>query len=288
MSLKVGPPRSDDIGPWSQEKLDLLEKYLVAYAIIMNKQKKSWLKAFHYIDAFAGSPYQFAKDLQDYIAGSSIRALQTVPHFDCLWFIELSPWRIDKLNCLKEDYPDCQIKIYRNDCNQIIQKELVNTITLPSKQRGLIFLDPYGLQVQWDSIIALSEAGTFDVFINFPVMAITRLLPKKGLPDSKTVNKIRKIIGDDEWLNIFYKEDPQMQIFGEDPQIVRSSVRANELALIYTKKLKKIFSHVSDPIIMYNSKNSALYALCVASHKKTAININNSIFKNHEILRAQN
>ena len=45
MSLKVGPPRSDDIGPWSQEKLDLLEKYLVAYAKIMYNQKKKWLKA---------------------------------------------------------------------------------------------------------------------------------------------------------------------------------------------------------------------------------------------------
>ena len=93
----------DEIGPWSQEKLDLLEKYLGAYSVIMNSQR-SWLKKYHYIDAFAGSvrpkPKGTAKgaakqttgllwgpesapvievdaDVEEYIEGSPLRALKT-------------------------------------------------------------------------------------------------------------------------------------------------------------------------------------------------------------------
>jgi hypothetical protein len=41
------PAWGDTIGKWPEEKLELLHKYLSAYARIMNSQKKTWLKAYH-------------------------------------------------------------------------------------------------------------------------------------------------------------------------------------------------------------------------------------------------
>ena len=52
--------RVERVGKWSIDKLDVLEAYLKPYAVIMNAQKhpsqerKAWLTAFYYIDAFAG------------------------------------------------------------------------------------------------------------------------------------------------------------------------------------------------------------------------------------------
>lgn len=43
---RFGSEGEDIIGRWSEEKLDLLAKYLKAYSVIMNEQKKSWLGAF--------------------------------------------------------------------------------------------------------------------------------------------------------------------------------------------------------------------------------------------------
>lgn len=43
--------KGDVIGKWSEDKLQLLEKYLKAYSDIMNSQKQEWLKAYYYIDA---------------------------------------------------------------------------------------------------------------------------------------------------------------------------------------------------------------------------------------------
>lgn len=44
--------QDDVIGPWSEDKLDLLGRYLHAYTVIMRAQ--DWCKGYHYIDAFAG------------------------------------------------------------------------------------------------------------------------------------------------------------------------------------------------------------------------------------------
>ena len=54
----AGAPSGDvteppDVGPWAQEKLDCLRKYLHAYTTILSKQR--WPKGYFYIDAFAGT-----------------------------------------------------------------------------------------------------------------------------------------------------------------------------------------------------------------------------------------
>jgi len=55
-----GRGRIDTIGKWSEEKLELLHKYLSAYAHIMNNQKKTWLKAYHYT-SFLSEAWLFNK-----------------------------------------------------------------------------------------------------------------------------------------------------------------------------------------------------------------------------------
>jgi len=105
------PARIDTIGKWSEEKLDLLQKYLSAYASIMSKQKKTWLKAYHYVDAFANSGQALAKgeDEERYIKGSPVRALQCEPPFDNYWFIERSLLRVKQLHALRERFAEREL-----------------------------------------------------------------------------------------------------------------------------------------------------------------------------------
>jgi hypothetical protein len=80
------------------------------------------------------------------------------------------------------------------------------------------------------------------------------------------------------------KEDPQLTMFGDRP-MVRAHLPAEELAGIYLGRLKSCFSFVSKPIIMTNSKNSPLCALCLASHNEVAVKITNYLFKNPKRLK---
>jgi hypothetical protein len=73
-------------------------------------------------------------------------------------------------------------------------------------------------------------------------------------------------------------------MFGDRP-MVRDHLPAEELAGIYLSRWKSCFSFVSEPIIMANSKNSPLYALCLPSHNETAVEITNDPFKYHRRLR---
>ncbi len=289
---KIGNEGEDIIGRWSEEKLDLLAKYLKAYSVIMNEQKKSWLKAYYYIDAFAGSVRPRAKeDEQRYINGSPIRALQTEPKFDGYWFVDVNPQRVERVRKLREDFPNQIIETYQGDCNGILYNEIIPKIPYSSKKRAFVFLDPYGLQVDWETVKELANTKTCDIFVNFSVMGVTRLLPREQNPDPEAVRQINKVMGNTEWITQIYKESPvtQLDLFGNasEPTLSRDTIKAEWLASLYTEQLRLIFPHVSRPVLMKNSTNSVLYALCLASHNQTAIKITNELFNRYERLKSR-
>lgn len=275
----------DTIERWSEEKLELLEKDLRAYSVIMKNQKKrGWLLAYHYIDAFAGSGELKTKDEQRYIAGSPLRALQCVPPFDCYWFIELSLKRTQRLEELRKRFPQLRVEVRQGDCNQILREEIIARITWESRQRGLVFLDPYGLQVEWATVVALAKARTFDVFVNFPLMAVTRLLKRDEPPIGKVMELLNRVIGNTGWVREIYRPKSQLSLFGEQ-LIVRDVIRAEWLARLYADQVGTLFPFVSKPVIMANSKKAPLYALFLASHKEAAQDIANDIIRRYERLR---
>jgi three-Cys-motif partner protein len=284
---QLGSEGEDIIGRWSEEKLDLLAQYLNAYSVIMNKQKKSWLRAYYYIDAFAGSVRPRAKeDEQKYIDGSPLRALQTEPPFDAFWFIDISPQRIERIERLQEEFPERALEIRLGNCNEILCNEIIPQISYASKRRAFVFLDPYGLQVEWETVRELATTRTCDIFVNFSVMGVTRLLAKDKPPEPSTVEQLSKVMGETDWITQIYQPPAQLSLFAEqEPALTRETIRAEWLAGLYVEQLRSIFPHVSRPVLMRNSTNAVLYALCIASHNQTAVRITNDIFNRYERLR---
>ncbi len=286
---RLGSEGEDIIGRWSEEKLDLLAKYLKAYSVIMNEQKKSWLRAYYYIDAFAGSVRPRAKeDEQRYIDGSPLRALQTEPQFDGYWFVDVSPRRVERVQRLRAEFPNCVIDVRQGNCNEVLCNEIIPQIPYSSKQRAFVFLDPYGLQVDWETVRELANTRTCDIFVNFSVMGVTRLLPRDQNPDPEVVEQLSKVMGSTEWINQIYQTPTEYQLdlfSNQEPSPSRETIRAEWLASLYTDQLRSLFAHVSKPVLMRNSTNSVLYALCLASHNQTAVSITNDIFNRYERLR---
>jgi len=287
---RLGGEGEDIIGRWSEEKLDLLAKYLKAYSVIMNKQKNSWLKAYYYIDAFAGSVRPRAKqDEQRYIDGSPLRALRTEPQFDRYWFVDVSPQRVGRIEGLRAEFPRCVIDVSQGNCNEILCNEIIPQIAYSLKRRAFVFLDPYGLQVDLETVRELANTKTCDIFVNFSVMGVTRLLPRNQNPEPKVVEQLNQVMGCTDWITEIYQKPPavQLDLFGNaaEPISSRDTIAAEWLASLYTEQLRSLFPHVSKPVLMRNSTNSVLYALCLASHNSNAIKITNDIFNRYEKLR---
>jgi three-Cys-motif partner protein len=121
-------------------------------------------------------------------------------------------------------------------------------------------------------------------------MAVTRLLPRDQNPDPEFVKQIDQVMGNTEWITQIYRESPetQLDLFGlAEPTLSREKIDPDWLARLYTEQLSSLFPHVSRPVLMKNSTNSVLYALCLASHNPTAIKITNDIFKRHERLKSR-
>ena len=219
-----------DVGPWAQEKLECLRKYLAAYTTILSRQS---FAGYIYIDAFAGPgtlrvrnqkvdafPQQslleraeYDEDEASYLAGSPRVALEIERQFTHYVFVELDPIRIAQLEELREEFSSSPAEIYirKEDCNTYLQKLLQRQSRNWSRWRGIVFLDPFGMQVPWDTIAKIGATGAIEVIMNFPVgMAIERLLKRSGEFSAGETQRLDDYFGTDEWMDLVYTRQTDM------------------------------------------------------------------------------
>ena len=274
--------QDDIIGPWSEDKLQLLEKYLHAYTTIMQGQR--WCRnGYHYIDAFAGTGKPRARDEERYIDGSPRVALTIQYPFHSYTFIEKTPWRVQRLQELVEEFPDQDIRIREDNCNHVITTEITPRIRYERFNRGLIFLDPFGMDTEWSTIEQIAETRALEIFMNFPAMALNRtVLPND--PNALTeaqIERMNRFWGSTEWRGDIYEKVPTL--FGP-VEMKFHRTTGQRLGRLFKKRLEEVFSHVTDPLVMTNSKNAPLYCLIFAGHNSTGAKIVREIFQRYEQL----
>lgn len=167
----MGPPRIDEIGPWSQVKLEILKRYAVEYSKIISKQKSPSFSHV-YIDAFAGAGYHLSKRTGEMVHGSPLNALVVQPPFREFHLIDLDGNKIDGLQRLIGHRTD--VHFYHGDCNVVLLEKVFPTVQFADYKRGLCLLDPYKLTLDWKVIKEAGSMQSLDIFINFPIHDINR------------------------------------------------------------------------------------------------------------------
>ena len=92
------PLKFDEIGAWSELKLEIIEKYGAAYVKVLSSTPN--IKKY-YIDGFSGAGIHIAKKTKAPVEGSPSRALKIQPPFDGYYLIELDE---DKTDYLRATY----------------------------------------------------------------------------------------------------------------------------------------------------------------------------------------
>jgi three-Cys-motif partner protein len=67
----------DEIGAWSELKIEIIRSYAAAYAKILSRQPKL---RFAYIDAFSGAGEHRRKHTGERVLGTPMEVLAVVPH----------------------------------------------------------------------------------------------------------------------------------------------------------------------------------------------------------------
>ena len=227
-------------GPWTIEKLEILEAYLDAYTTALKNQSFKLI----YIDAFAGAG-QIERPVDDgdtieFLRGSTERAtrVQDKP-FDELIFIEKDPVRCVELENLRDKYPGRDIRIEQGEANRVLSGLDRNWHAC----RGVLFLDPFATEVEWSTLERIAGLNALDTWILFPVSAIVRMLPASRKPDDispKWATRLTTVFGDQSWREL-YHENPQRNLFEEqEPGLMRER-GVDALLSIYKWNLKGLF-----------------------------------------------
>jgi three-Cys-motif partner protein len=285
-------------GDWTEDKLTCLQKYLEAYRKIFSKNLRAQYFTTYYVDAFAGPGFRNSSsdqnedinlqlfeedeivDIQNYFKGSVIKALELAEPFHKYLFIDKNSEYIDSLKKIRNEHPNVadRIQIENAEANEY----LIDWCSRMdwNKNRAVVFLDPYGMQVDWRLIEALGKTRAVDMWLLFPLgVAVNRLLTRKRMPPAIWASRLTRTFGTDSWKD-FYTKGSQMTLFGDEP-LYQKNVSLQGIEEFITHRLSEVFPNVAkSPLKLMNSKNNPLYLLCFTSTKPVGVNIAEDIMWN--------
>jgi three-Cys-motif partner protein len=205
-------------------------------------------------------------DATEFRKGSARIALEVEPGFKQFLFIEQNKNRVAELEILKNDYPSKagQISIMHGEANTAL-KRWCDSINW-RKTRAVVFLDPYGMQVEWSLLEVLANTKGIDLWLLFPLgVGVMRILTKNHPPPVEWSSRITKLFGNEDWKEKFYSVPPENDLFGLVPSPQRKA-DFKQVADYLVDRLETIFAGVQKtPFVLWNSRNSPLYLLTFAA-----------------------
>lgn len=252
----------DQIGYWTEIKLDIIREYAKAYSTILATRKN---RSFYhvYIDGFAGAGLHTSRTTGEFIAGSPLNALLVFPPFRKYYFIDLDKKKVKALKEIAQERED--VHVYYGDCNDVLLSQVFPRVRYQDYRRGLCILDPYGLHLDWKVVETAGRMRSIELFLSLPIGDISRRVLRRGLarvPRSQ-LERLDRYWGDTSWQEIAYEDAGTLFDSEKEKQASAAIVRE------YRARLKDVagFRYVPHPIPMRNTKGAVIYYLFFASNK---------------------
>ncbi len=295
-----------DLNPWSAEALNKLKTFLSAYTESL--ERKVWCRRYHYIDAFSAPGTNIEGDSQtrshececliaiaeygqnqpehvDFTRRSPFAAVEIDRPFKSYTFIEQSMRRNHLLESITQDFSGLRIRVVRESCSAYLRRLSLRTEW--KSQRALLFLDPFRMLINWETLALLAQTKAIEIMFNFPVgSALQRKLPH----DSARLTSARRasldrFFGSTEWFGIVYStrtaSEPiranENQNSASNSASLTNASRTTDpgrrLVSWYRQRLTTIFGSVSKPYLVRNNNEGQLYYLMFAAHKISSVGI---------------
>ncbi|MCA1652970.1 MAG: three-Cys-motif partner protein TcmP [Sphingomicrobium sp.] len=286
MTDTVDPAEHPFGGAWTELKLRAVADYLVFYTRAL-QCRPSVQTPFQkwYIDAFAGTGERTEErtaggllegepDRRErfQLEGSARRALKVEPSFQHYVFIEASERRFRALEKLSGEYADKDVRCMCGDANAELRK-LFASAPWPrggaraGLQRAVVFLDPYGMNVRWETLKLLADSKRADVWYLFPLHAALRQLAHEhGAVDETKRAALTEVFGTADWEEEFYREAQEARDLFDLGRSSRERVAdPGKVESFARRRLQTIFTFVSDPIPLLARRGLHQFSLFLAT-----------------------
>ena len=275
-------------GAHTDDKLARLRAYLQQFATALKNQGFFLV----YIDAFAGSgdrtdvipvlPLLGGKDTEPQsvnVPGSARLAIEVTPSFDRFVLIENDPGRHATLDQLRAEFPARAIECHHGDANDIVKNLCSATPWRGSVKgvRGVIFLDPYGMEVEWATVEAIADTKALDLWYFFPLMELYRQAANVAVAiDANKRARLKRVLGTDDWERAWYGTPHGPTDLLDDPQTAVRTADINAIERYVKGRLASVFKGaVLDPLRIYNKQHAPIASLffAVSNPSKRAVQV---------------
>lgn len=265
-------------------KLSVVENYLRAFTIALrDKFSELW-----YIDAFAGTgertvviPGRAADMLSPEVEekverrrGSAKIAIDILPAFDRLVFIEKRPKHCAALQELRKSHAQRNIDVVPGDANEAI----INFIGKHnwSGTRAVMFLDPYGMSVEWRTLEAIRKTEAIDVWYLVSLTGLFRQATRnaEALDESKRA-ALTRMIGTPDWETAWYQRTKKDgDLLGDADETYRRTAEVDDMEAYFGERLRTLFPKVLPPLRL-SSRGIPQFALffAISNPKPVAIGL---------------
>lgn len=259
-------------GDWTEQKLAVVEKYLRAWLKIFHSNPRAnWYEKI-YVDAFAGTGFRTEdSDAEDedlfpdvqapekrLLTGSCIRALNIDPGFDQYILVEKNRARAAALRDHVSDFVKNgkNVQVRNKDANLFLESWECDW----KKSRCVMFIDPYGMQLNWRSLEKIAATNAVDLWLLFPTgQAVNRLLTRNDPPPG-FVKRLNAFFGTGEWKEAFYRVQPGL-FSGE---FAEKSADFDSITNYFVERLKSLSFTVTKPGSLRRPTGHLVYHLFFA------------------------
>jgi three-Cys-motif partner protein len=249
-------------GAWTETKLQVVTGYTHEFQTALKNQPfENW-----YIDPFAGSGEREEKRLSGGLldgqpieeavltfAGSAKLALEVEPYFDHYRFADTKAEHVEALRRLAAEYVGRDIQVFAGDGNECVRKIVGNRLWTGResswKQRGIVFLDPYGMDVAWETLRIIARTQQLDVWFLFAAKAVRQQLgPSLDRVDSGKARALDRFFGETSWRDDFFRAIPsQADFLGDDGEETETAVNLQAIGEYAKRRFETVFCWVSEP-----------------------------------------
>jgi three-Cys-motif partner protein len=229
----------------TKKKLETVQKYLSVYTTALKYSPFELL----YVDACAGSGSSVPKstleqpnpnqvslgglaspvvDTDAIIVGSAIRALGVTPPFHRYLLNDVKQTNVNALRkSIREDFPHLadRVELTRLDANEML-RNLCRSHDW-KKTRAVVFLDPFGLQIDYETLELLGQTKAVDVWYLVPVFAMYRQVSGDGQIHPDGGPRVDAALGTTVWRDVAVIEEETTDLF---QQAQFRSTRAVDIA----------------------------------------------------------
>ncbi|MFN3726277.1 MAG: three-Cys-motif partner protein TcmP [Allosphingosinicella sp.] len=214
-------------------KLETVHRYLQTYTTALKFQRFELL----YVDACAGSGSSVPRgaleptesiqvrldgfahpvaDTDEIIVGSAIRALGVNPPFHKYLLNDVKQSNVDALRkAVRQDFPHLadRVELTRLDANEMLRN--LCTSTDWKETRAVVFLDPFGLQIDYSTLELLGQTKAVDLWYLVPVFAMYRQVSGEGQINPDGGPRVDAALGTDAWRHVVVVEERSTDLFNQ-------------------------------------------------------------------------